>query len=58
MKPAFAFAAVALFFAAGVGVGVIAGGADDTTTPLAQTIQQAQLAPVVRPTPPRPASPT
>lgn len=46
MKPAFAFAAVALFFAAGVGVGVIAGGADDTTTPLAQTIQQAQLAPV------------
>lgn len=46
LKPAFAFAAVALFFAAGVGVGAIAGGADDTTTAIAPTLQQAQLAPV------------
>lgn len=46
VKPAFAFAAVALFFAAGVGVGVVTGGADDTATPLAQTIQQAELTPV------------
>lgn len=46
VKPAFAFAAVALFFVAGVGVGTITGGADDTAAPLAQTIQQAKLAPV------------
>lgn len=46
VKPALAFAAVALFFAAGVGVGVIADSTDDSAPPLAQTIQQAKLAPV------------
>lgn len=46
VKPALAFAAVAMFFVAGVGVGVFADGADDTTTALAPTVQQAQLAPV------------
>lgn len=45
VKPAIAFAAVALFFVAGVGVGTLTG-ADDDVAPLAQTIQQATLAPV------------
>lgn len=45
VKPAVAFAAVALFFVAGVGVGTLTG-ADDDVSPLAQTEQQATLAPV------------
>lgn len=45
VKPAVAFAAVALFFVAGVGVGTLTG-ADDDVSPLAQTVQQATLAPV------------
>lgn len=45
VKPAVAFAAVALFFVAGVGVGTLTG-ADDDASPLAQTEQQATLAPV------------
>lgn len=45
VKPAVAFAAVALFFVAGVGVGSLTG-ADDDVSPLAQTVQQATLAPV------------
>lgn len=46
VKPAVAFAAVALFFVAGVGVGTLTGGSDDSASPLTATIQQAQLAPV------------
>lgn len=45
VKPAVAFAAVALFFVAGVGVGSLTG-ADDDVSPLAKTVQQATLAPV------------
>lgn len=45
VKPAIAFAAIALFFVAGVGVGTLTG-ADDAAPPLAQTVQQATLAPV------------
>lgn len=45
VKPAVAFAAVALFFVAGVGVGSLTG-ADDDVSPIAQTVQQATLAPV------------
>lgn len=45
LKPAFAFAAVALFFVAGIGVGQISGS-DDSVSPVGPSLQQASLMPV------------
>jgi hypothetical protein len=46
LKPAVAFAAVLLFFLAGLGVGVLSGGSDDSTSPVTATVQSTTLAPV------------
>lgn len=47
LNPAVGFAAVALVFAGGLGIGLLAGGGDDSPTePTIAATQQAQLAPI------------
>lgn len=46
LKPALAFAAVLGIFAAGLGVGLLTGGSDNTAPPIYATAAQTDLAPV------------